>query len=297
MGGGPAKLSSPARQGGAFGFRLPTWGARPIAPPDRVTSLSVVTNLHVVTTIPVLDNADDPASMSTNWIYGGVDIGTDIPTLFGLIVAFYNVAAAGSALSISKYLGQQVDTGAGKAQIKAYDVTTELSGAPHGSPIASFNWTVGTVGGTSPVPSGVAACLSYRAGYAGDVEFNLTAHTRPRSSDRGRFYIGPVDGIALMWDPSSRRVKFTSAFLNDCLSSLKQLFTAATPNFTLAVWSRKRAAMKDAAVGEMDDRPDYQRRRSDPSMIGEAVNLLDDGAVTGLGPFPIEIGLGAPVGP
>jgi hypothetical protein len=213
-------------------------------------------------TIPLLDPLLDPVTVQLVYQNDGAvesDLVAHCPGLF-------NVVGAGATNSMAHYLAPSVDIGANHCSIEVYDITSHLDGSPHGSPVAAGNWTLT---GTTENPSlveGIAACVSYRANYGTDVEFGVG--TRPRARDRNRHYFGPLTANTVTLPTDGTRVKFTSGFINDCLYNTKQVEvitgTGIAPDqWNLQVWSRKGAFVKPVAEYWMDDRPDYQRRRSD----------------------------------
>lgn len=219
----------------------------------------------IKTLIPALDSDDDPSSNGFVFLGSGAADFSGIAALFTHVENFYNVTGTSGANPVSHYMGRQLDRGSSHCHITAYDITGHLDGSPHGSPVAADTWTLGGSGAVNSVPSGVAAAVSFRADYGTDVEFGVG--TRPRSRDRNRVYIGPLTVDALNEDSVTHRVKLSNTFIGDCLAALFNLSEAVGiggDDWVLQTWSRKNASTKLATEGFMDDRPDYQRRRSDP---------------------------------
>lgn len=216
--------------------------------------------------IPALDPTDDGCSNSFVFLGSGATDFTDIAALFSHVVNFYNAAGTGSTHPLAVYMGAQLDGAANHANMSAYDITGHLDGSPHGSPVAVQPWTLGVRGGENSLPSGNAAVISFRADYGTDVEFG--PHTRPRARDRNRIYLGPLNQQAMSTDGTTQRVLLSSAFITDALGSLfnlSEVVDETTADWVLQVWSRKNASTKLPTEGFMDNRPDYQRRRSDPA--------------------------------
>lgn len=216
-------------------------------------------------TIPALDPDDDPTSNSFVFLGSGASDFSGIAALFTHVEHFYNNAGTGGTNEVAKYLGKQLDRGNSHALIQAYDITGHLDGSPHGSPVAQANWTLNPAAASSTIPSGCAVAVSWRSDYGTDVEFG--PGTRPRSRDRNRVYLGPINSTALTEDGTTFRCKVNPNFVTDALAALfdLSLVTAETgDDWVLQTWSRKNAGTKLAVEGFMDDRPDYQRRRSDP---------------------------------
>jgi hypothetical protein len=235
-----------------------------------------MTNMEVVLTIPQVSPLDDPVSVSLHYRdLGGTPAGS-ANTLALIGSNLFNTVGAGASLPMSSYLGSQADRGTNHCVTNVYDVTAHLDGTPHGSPVATMLWTLGASIGAPNLPESVAACVSYRADYGTDVEFGAptgveTGRTRPRAQDRGRLYFGPlVQGVAISEVPTGR-VHFTTQFITDCLANVKQMLIVNGGDsefgnqWGLSTWSRKGAVMKGITEFWMDDRPDTQRRRADPS--------------------------------
>jgi len=133
-------------------------------------------------------------------------------------------------------------------------------------------------GTTNPMPEGVAAALSMARAYGTDPEFG-SGGTRPRASDRGRVYLAPLCGNASACfdtDPTTKRTRLSSSFANVLLVALKKLaadaLSAAIP-YVLATWSKKTATAGAVTQAWVDDRPDYQRRRTDQSTLRYAETI------------------------
>lgn len=220
------------------------------------------------TTIPSISLIDDP---STNGFYFHSDVASEfsgIGPLFTAVEQFFNNVGGSGTSPIAYYMGNGTDRGTGHCTIEAYDLTGHLDGTPHGSPVAMDTWTLGMPQGSQSLPTGVAACVSYRADYGTDVEFGTG--TRPRARDRNRHYIGPLGVHCVQDESTTGRCEFTGVFIQDCLAALWTLSGVIDPsgdNWVMQVWSRKNAGFKLPTEAWMDNRPDYQRRRSDPGTL------------------------------
>lgn len=222
--------------------------------------------LKFVMQIPSKDAVTDEVSNSFVFESDTATDYTGIGYIASHIENFYNATAVGATNPIKHYLSTVLDQTTNHALWTAYDITAHLDGTPHGSPIGAGNWTLGSTGASEDYPDGVAATVSFRAAYGTDVEFGTG--TRPRARDRNRFYVGPLNVSAFLTDDTTGRCKFQSQFLTDALAALLALsdsVTAGSWEYNLRVWSRKNASVKIPVEGWMDDRPDYQRRRSDPN--------------------------------
>ena len=241
--------------------------------------MASIHNAYVKVTVPSLDPDDDP--MSIGFAYRTIAVGgisSDTEFLVDNVPNFLNTAGAGASQAMSQWLAPSLDRGTNHCRVDVYDVGSALNGSAHGSPVDSGTFTLAAAGSVNGLPQGVAACISYRADYGTDVEFGAptgveTGHLRPRARDRNRIYVGPLLLPAVSSLGPSGRCTFTSQFITDCLHNLHQILVInsteiddPTSSWGLSVWSRKGAFMKGITEFWMDDRPDYQRRRSDPGV-------------------------------
>lgn len=250
--------------------------------------------------VPALDPNRDGFSNSFVFQSDTATVYTGLGPIFTAIENFYNTMATGASAALNHYLGHVLDTGTNHATINAYDITTKLNGQPVGSPVATVTWTLSGVGNNSPLPEGVAACINSSAIYGTDVEFGPTAaiptppdlvadygaatthqgHTRPRARDRNRLYLGPLDSATLTQNATTKACIFTPGFITDCLAAafaLNATITSGSDSWNQRIWSRAAGTLKMVNEFFMDDRPDYQRRRSD-SNPGARVYHIGQGA-------------------
>lgn len=233
--------------------------------------------LLINASLPSVDMTLD--GMSNDFVYSSAtgdptdnSFAITMPTL---LHKFYDNAATGMTNPIKLYLAHSLAK-ASPIEYKAYNITGHLNGTPHGAPVWQYAINLSPAyypATTTIIPEGVAAALSFRRDYGTDVEFvrDPVTHkviSRPRGQDRGRIYLGPLDGGCLVGDGTTYRCKLTTTFMNDCLKSFDQVSTftdSGSHVWHLVQWSRKKASVADIVSTWMDDRPDYQRRRSDQS--------------------------------
>lgn len=204
---------------------------------------------------------------------GAINVAT-AQDIIAIVNGFYQQRATGATSAIGLHLSPSLNTNAG-IEYKAYDITGKLSqGQLHGAPITQLNkpWTIGSLSASSFFPEGVAACISFRRDYGTDVEFirgpGGVVTGRPRQSDRGRMYVGPLNSAVMTGDGTTLRCKFTPGFVTDCLAAFDFASTVVATDSTtwhLSQWSKKKGNVADIVATWMDDRPDYQRRRADQS--------------------------------
>jgi len=213
---------------------------------------------------PTLDGFSNSFTFETSDVppYGNVGVA------FTALEAFYNTVATGASQYLATYLAPSMDNGAGHSSMTAYDITSHLDGTPHGAPVALHSWTCnspGSAAGGRCVPEGTCIVLSFRGDYGTDVEFAPGA--RPRSRDRGRIYFGPASQNCLQFDATTSRTEVSAPFTTDSLAAMFALsatHSSGAVSYNWRQWSRKDAAVHLITELYLDDRPDYQRRRTDP---------------------------------
>lgn len=218
-------------------------------------------------TIPTLN--PDTDAVTSQFVYA--QDGGNTGDLVAHIAGFYNTAGAGATQALCHYLSPIFDGGTNHGVIEVYDLTSHLDGSPMGSPVDGGNFTLTGPGSSTMVPEGVSACVSWRAAYGTDVEYG--PHVRPRARDRNRRYLGPLNSSALSAVFSgSNRVTLFPQFMTDALANTKQVEVITSTGFgtgfgpdqwNLQVWSPTAGTVKPVYEYWIDDRPDYQRRRSD----------------------------------
>lgn len=221
----------------------------------------------VRTTLQMLNPDVDPVTSQFVYAQDGGNTGD----LVAHIAGYYNTVASGATNAICHYLSPVCDGGTNHGIIEVYDITDHLDGTPMGSPVDGGNFTLTGPGASSMVAEGLAACVSYRAQYGADVEYG--PHVRPRARDRNRRYVGPLNSNALILVFSgSNRVTVAPNVCTDLLANTKQVEVITSTGFgigfgpdqwNLQVWSKTGGFVKPVYEYWMDDRPDYQRRRSD----------------------------------
>lgn len=174
------------------------------------------------------------------------------------IDSFYNTVPSGHN-ALAGFLAPALSRTANASLVKFYDLTGHLDGSAHGSPIYQVPFTLAAaVPGAEGMPSEVAACLSFRAGYGTDAEF--AGGTRPRSRDRGRIYLGPLTKSVTQQD-SNGRVRLSVSFQETILSGA--LILASSTVAAWSVWSRANANVDPVMAWWVDDAFDTQRRRGE----------------------------------
>jgi hypothetical protein len=117
--------------------------------------------------------------------------------------------------------------------------------------------------------------VSFRSDYGTDPEFvrdpvthKVTA--RPRANHRNRVYV-PINTNALVADTVTHRAKASSSFIStvhnwiSAITTLGDVVGGAGNTWKWVRWSKKLASVANVISAWLDDRPDYQRRRTDQS--------------------------------
>jgi hypothetical protein len=211
---------------------------------------------------------DQSASVSNTfffkWETTGVPSSSDWTALAGIVRDFFITVPTGASNKISAYLGQQVSTVANAHEVAIYQIDTSDPHHYFGSPVSVLPFTTTTVDSAGHLPQESACCLSFRAAYGTDPEHSGT--TRPRASDRGRVYIGPLgqSTISSVTVPGGMNMTVVApTFVTLLGQAAKWLFaTANVANFIWSVWSRKEAVFKNIFDFAVNNDFDTQRRRS-----------------------------------
>lgn len=234
-------------------------------------------------TVQNLDATIDAAS--TDWVYSCSTLSAPTPLLVNDVSVavnhFFQSTTGGISTPMTGYMSHSINPSTGLAW-ECYDITAHLAaGSKFGAPIASGNYSIlASPAATTPMPEGVAACISYRGNYGTDVEFvkdstgKVTA--RPRSRHRGRIFFGPLGAGTMIQDSGTHRTKFVSTFIADALLAFQQALSitdSGSNKWHLSHWSKKNGTVEDLVQVWIDDRPDYQRRRADQSTVRTAVTV------------------------
>jgi hypothetical protein len=166
--------------------------------------------------------------------------------------------------SIGQQLSSHLSRQPAACRIKVYDVTNNLGGTNHGSPIAEDGFTLPAPLTPEQLPTEVAlvarirtADWSSQAVEAPDGADPGTAPDRPRQRVTGRLFLGPWRTVANGADGRPQigiRQAIADAFV-------KQSELLVGAGHTFAVWSRANAQMRPAAVVQVDDAWDTIRGR------------------------------------
>jgi hypothetical protein len=160
--------------------------------------------------------------------------------LAGDLEEFYNDAPTTIASPVSIASGFSSQTIENEAEVRVYDLGQP---APRYPKIRSF---VATVPNNTPLPSEVAACLSY-----------VSVQNQPRQ--RGRIYLGPLGTGAL--EASEGRAVVKVGWRHSVLAAAERLRNK--PQFQWVLWSPSDNEMKEITGTWMDNAFDTQHRRGE----------------------------------
>jgi hypothetical protein len=221
--------------------------------------------IHAVVTFACSGTKSGHVSSAFNFLFGGGPDPTlaDWNNVADMVQAFFN-SVGSSGHSIGQYLSTAVNRGANLTETALYEVDVA---DPHhylSSPVHVRPWSLGPVALGNGLPNECCGVLSYRTAYGTDPEHSGT--TRPRASDRGRLYIGPITdaATALVTAPDGTRFpQLSTGFMTAMSEQAELLFTTGgTDTWIWSVWSRKEQLFKSVVDYANDQYIDTQRRRS-----------------------------------
>ena len=220
--------------------------------------------IHALVTLTVA--GDKSSAVSNGWNFrfnGSLDpTPTDWTNLTNALIAFYTSPGTGSH-GLMYYMGPALIGGAGLGEVALYQIDPADPHHYFGSPVNAVPFDQFNNTGTAAMPNEVAAAVSIRAGYGTDPEHS--GSTRPRSSDRGRVYIGPLGQVAIgqvTLPDGGIYANLASVFTTQLKTSLLALFdTAGSHQWVMSVFSRKEGLLKDVQYYAIDQYVDSQRKR------------------------------------
>jgi len=188
----------------------------------------------------------------------------DVTNFASMLSTRLTTVLTGQANALTAYWGSVISRASNSAYIQIYDISSHLTGTPHGAPVYTLPFTPAGAYLSATGPEGVCVVTTLQASYGSDVEFAPGA--RPRARDRGRFYFGPVGSSIFTTEATTHRTIVQTALATEFTKFVQgayQITTTGSVVYTLGVWSRKNGAIKPPIECWVDDRPDYQRRRAD----------------------------------
>lgn len=208
-----------------------------------------------------------------------VPVGSDPDSIRDAIVSFYNDSYEAGIDSIASRLSSVLDRTANVCVLKMYDITGNLDGSPHGSPVAERSFTLDAAqAGHNNLPAEVALACTFEADLTDVLEVGPTVDgkkTKPRARRRGRVFLGPLNDFARSQDGADGRVTVNASFLLQVGKAAQALINTAAASATmgnLVVWSRTDAAVYEVVKAKVDNELDTIRRRGHKATVRTAFN-------------------------
>jgi hypothetical protein len=197
------------------------------------------------------------------------------------VTAIYNVSPDGGGSNpLGLYINSEISRVA-PVQWSTYDLTAHLDGSPHGSPTATGGFILRGPSSTNQLPDQVAGVMSYHAIDASVLESGPSGpiptpdravdegapathvgNTRPKSSLRGRLYIGPLTIEAVQANGVT-----SAAFSASMQACGIKLMTDA---LGWCVWSRRTASVHNIVGGWTDTGFGVVRKRNTAARLKAA---------------------------
>lgn len=197
--------------------------------------------------------------------------GAELIALMDQIAAFYNDTSALQVSSVGTYLSPELERDDLPLVVRAYNITANLDGSPHGSPVDEKAYALDAAGVATALPSEVALCVTIEGFGRSTAPVEVAdgidpgaAPDRPKQRRTGRVFIGPLatNTVAAGLNGESRP---SSVFRLDTMIAVRALDThiiaTGVAGAHLAVWSRANADMYVVEAVSVDDAWDTQRRR------------------------------------
>jgi hypothetical protein len=183
----------------------------------------------------------------------------------GVLAAFENFYAdvpTGATQAAGWWLGKQLSRGAGAGRLRLYDITNDLAGTPHGSPIGELPFTLDTPGDDESYPDEVAICVTIEGLNRLAAPVEGAGDTRPRQRRTGRIFFGPLSKVSAGNTLTRPTVSSgVTTWLGQAFDKLQTDLIALGAGEALGVWSRANATVLTAEAVSVDNAFDTQRRR------------------------------------
>jgi hypothetical protein len=170
-----------------------------------------------------------------------------LPLITGVIGLYTSTPAGGSQAVMARMSALTDDN---NVVVKVYD----QAAAPHSPPLQTESVGLPGFGGGSgsPLPTELAACLSYRAHFPTSVD--------PKRR-RGRIYIGPLQQGSLQVSPTTEAI-LAPAFCDDLTRAAGDMAAVCnTAGYDWSVFSRANGVAYSIDEVWVDNAVDIQRRR------------------------------------
>jgi hypothetical protein len=240
--------------------------------------------IHARVSLPSADTFEDLASFGLTFEATGSSPTITLSDIDLVLEDFLNNPTGVMAHAICWYMSSGISRVANACTITYYDVTAQLGGLSLGAPIGITPFTLGATdpGPVFPLPSQVAVCIGYRAAYGTDQEHGVAetvpsdarairegapathaAVSKPRASDRGRFYLGPLQSELLDSTPGEIAPSAYADFDIAANVLLSTQGAGLAGQFNAVVWSRRLARVKQVKFFYVDEAFATIRKRED----------------------------------
>jgi hypothetical protein len=187
------------------------------------------------------------------------------------LAAFYNTTPTGGTGSLASRIGDPMVRTVTASRQDVYDITGHLDGSPHGSPMATYGWTLAAAGGSGSVlPAEVAITGSFHAAY-GNLSEEI-GNTRPKSRRRGRIYIGPLRQAVVLQDATTKRAYVDTTAVATLRGAMLDLMNDSNTNW--CVWSRRDQLTLSVVGGFVDDGFDTHRSRGERAVTRNTFGVV-----------------------
>lgn len=199
------------------------------------------------------------------------DLNGNAGAIFTAFENFYNQTQTAPLFAVGTKIAGTMSRVTDAGTMRLYDISDNLDGSPHGSPIQESPWTLVAADGQSAMPDEVATVLRLHATGRSvapvEAPDGVDANTlidRPKQRRTGRVYLGPLSEGVHDGAPSASP-RPNANWRNSVVASAQrlddELRAIPVASIALAVWSRVDAAIRALEAVSMDDAFDTQRSR------------------------------------
>jgi hypothetical protein len=203
-------------------------------------------------------------SVVMDWAVAGGNP-ADVPShaaVLDAFAAFYSDAMPLALTSFGDYISSEISRVGSPHMLRLYDITNDLSGTPHGSPLAIQSFAIDAGAGGQNFPGEVALAITLEALGREDAAVEASSGTtRPKQRRTGRVYIGPLKVSAGVTTGTSRPSASIITHFLEAIDVLNADLIALSNGEALGVWSRSDATVRALEAVSIDNAWDTQRRR------------------------------------
>lgn len=230
-----------------------------------------------VTSVDGIEKNGQQMSMSVLSDSGGPVAG-DLAQIKDALQAVFNTTTGG--VTVGQLTSSHLRRSTGAHSLKLYDITTHLSGTPHGSPVATTTWTIEDNATGISLPPQVSCKATFRAFSWDEQPVERadgadpgTAVDRPRQRYTGGVFMPTPNSEAadIAGSGISRPKLAYRTAVNQGWDAAQIILLANT--MSLGIWSRSDANVRPAELVQCDDRWDTQRKRNVARTVVNSVTL------------------------